>query len=64
MILLLKRLCQENINVENQWEICLQIGFYEGHLISLVIQIAPIIVSSVVALTDKTFYPQVIKKVM
>ena len=38
-------LCRQNVNIENQQLICLQIGFYEGHLISFVTQIALMIVT-------------------
>ena len=59
-----KGLCRLNVNIENQWETCLQIGIYVGLKISFLIQITPTIVSGMVTLRDKTFSLQVIQKLM
>ena len=60
----LKGLCHENVNIENQWETCLQIGAYVGLIISFLIQITLTILSDMLTSKDKTFSPQVIRKLM
>ena len=60
----LKGLFRKNVNIKNQQETSLQIGIYLGPAYNFFIQITLTIVSDLVKLRDKTFSPQVIKKLM